>query len=104
MMIGARLRDTRKSQGLTQEDLAKKVGTDARTIWRWENGKTNPSWEMISRISDELDVTIEFLIGKSDDPMPSDAPLTADEKHILAAVRRGDKLEAIRHIVELKVW
>jgi transcriptional regulator with XRE-family HTH domain len=103
-MIGARIRDARKNLQLTQDDLARRVGTDARTIWRWENEKTDPSGDMLLKLSDELNVTTDFLMGRSDDPMPSDSPLTQDERHILAAVRRGDKLEAIRAIVELKVW
>lgn len=50
------LRDLRKSQGLTQEDLAKKAGYLPSAYNRWETGKNWPEEETISRIAKALGV------------------------------------------------
>lgn len=58
------VRQYRQFKGLTQENLAKKVGVRRETIIRLENAKYNPSLELAARISfvleEPLDVLFEF--------------------------------------------
>lgn len=46
----------RKGAGLTQNDLAKKVGVTIQTISRWENGISVPSLESIKKLSELFNV------------------------------------------------
>lgn len=47
----------RKKKGLSQDELAKKVGTIAVTIRRYERNEIKPSIDIASRIADALDVS-----------------------------------------------
>lgn len=42
-VTGDEIRDMRLRLGLTQQQLAERVGTVVATIHRWETGKANPS-------------------------------------------------------------
>ena len=42
MKIGKKIMDLRKKNGLSQEELAEKVGVARQTISKWELGETSP--------------------------------------------------------------
>ena len=51
MEIGNKIMELRKKSGLSQEDLAAKVGVARQTISKWELGETSPDMEQAKRIS-----------------------------------------------------
>ena len=53
--IGTLIRDARRHQGLSQNDLAELLGTSQSAIARIEQGKQNLSLEMLARIGASLD-------------------------------------------------
>ena len=55
----ARLRMLR---GLTQAQLAERVGTRQPSIARLENGSSTPSLSFLTRVADALDAKIEFKL------------------------------------------
>ncbi|MEU8687687.1 helix-turn-helix transcriptional regulator [Streptomyces sp. NPDC048665] len=57
------LAERRRSVGLTQEDLAEKLGVDRTTIARWETGTAAPQPWIRPRLAGALLVTIEDLVG-----------------------------------------
>ena len=59
--IGLVIQQTRLARGLTQAELAEKVGTSQSAIGRIEKGGQNMSVEMLGRISDVLDSSIITL-------------------------------------------
>jgi transcriptional regulator with XRE-family HTH domain len=63
-----RLRNARKTKKLTQEELATLVGTTKTTISNYETGYSTPSFEMLNKIANVLDVTTDYLLGRSDVP------------------------------------
>ncbi|MDR0591150.1 MAG: UDP-N-acetylglucosamine 1-carboxyvinyltransferase [Candidatus Nomurabacteria bacterium] len=56
--IGDLIQEIRQDRGLTQAELAKKLGTSQSAINRIEKGKQNISLDMIAKLSDVLDSTI----------------------------------------------
>ena len=66
-MLSERLRQLRKTRGLTQEDLAKKVNTKKTTISNYETGYSTPSNEMLSDLADVLNTTTDYLLGRTKD-------------------------------------
>ena len=60
-MIGQKIRKFRKGCGLSQEQLAEKVGVRRETIMRLEAGRYNPSLKLAIDISREVETTIEVL-------------------------------------------
>ena len=59
--IGSFIQQTRTQKGMTQAELAKRVGTSQSAINRIENGGQNLSMEMLARISDALHSQIVSL-------------------------------------------
>ena len=53
--IGTLIRDARRHQGMTQNDLAESLGTSQSAVARIEQGKQNLSLEMLARIGESLD-------------------------------------------------
>ena len=66
MTFGERITRLRKQLKWSQDELAKKAGTSAPIIGRYERNEIKPSIEMAKKIADELEVTVDYLIGGSD--------------------------------------
>jgi len=66
MTFGERVATLRKKIKWSQDELAKKIGTSAHIIGRYERNEIKPSIETAKNIADALDVTIDYLIGGSD--------------------------------------
>ena len=58
-----RLTELRKENGLTQQQLAEKVGTTSDSIYSWEKGRSQPSIEMICALCLALGVSADYLLG-----------------------------------------
>lgn len=56
----------RKKKGLSQAALGKAIGTSGDVIGRYERGDIKPSIEVVVKIADALEVSVDFLIGKTD--------------------------------------
>lgn len=59
--IGDVILTVRRAAGLTQEDLAQRLGITQAALSRYENDLREPDDDMLSRMSEILDVTTEFL-------------------------------------------
>ena len=61
--FGANLKALRKKAGLTQEELAFRVGLTARTIVRWETNNSVPDLDDIKRLAEALHVSEQQLLS-----------------------------------------
>ena len=61
--IGKFIALNRKNNGLTQEQLAEKLGVTNKTISRWETGKYMPDLSLLKPLSEELGVTLNELLS-----------------------------------------
>jgi transcriptional regulator with XRE-family HTH domain len=66
MTFGERISSLRKRHKWSQDELAKKIGTSAPIVGRYERNEIKPSIEVAKKLADELEVTIDYLIGGSD--------------------------------------
>ncbi len=62
----------RKSKGMTQEELAKALGTSRSAIGMYENGKREPAFEMEEKIADYFNVSLDYLRTGKAAPVPTD--------------------------------
>jgi len=62
MQLGNRLFQARKSVGLSQEDVAEKLGVSRQTISKWETGETLPDIRQAKRMAVAYHVTLDELI------------------------------------------
>lgn len=69
MTFGERILSIRKRHKWSQDDLAKKVGTSAPIIGRYERNEIKPAIDTAKAIADELGVTVDFLLGGDDTVM-----------------------------------
>lgn len=58
-----RLKNLRKKNQLTQQELADKVGTNRVNITKWETGRTEPTLENVVKLAKILDTTTDELLG-----------------------------------------
>jgi transcriptional regulator with XRE-family HTH domain len=63
--FGKRLREARDSKGLSQQDLAKLIGSVHTVIGRYERDEMKPSIDVVKKLADELGTTVGYLIGEA---------------------------------------
>lgn len=93
MTFGEKIISLRKQLKWSQDDLAKKIGTSAPIVGRYERQEINPSIDVAAKIANALNVTVDYLIGQSD--------------HIImdkALIRRMEDIEALPSEEKEKVY
>ncbi|AMA50413.1 MULTISPECIES: helix-turn-helix domain-containing protein [Flavobacterium] len=66
MTFGERLTLVRKKKNMSQLDVGKKVGINGDAYGRYERNEVKPTIEMAVKISQALEVSLDFLTGNSD--------------------------------------
>lgn len=61
-MIGDRIRSYRTEMGLTQAELAKKIGVKPTVVSSWEIGRTEPNLGQCAALAGVFDVTMDELV------------------------------------------
>lgn len=64
-IIGKEISETRKSKGITQEELAELSKVNLRTIQRIENNESEPRGKTLKLICEVLDIDVEDLINSN---------------------------------------
>ena len=84
--IGTFIASLRKEQGLTQEQLAEKLGISNRSVSRWENGNTLPDFSLMQVLAAVLGVSLsELLAGQR---LPEDNRAETCVRHALELSQR----------------
>lgn len=63
-IFGKRLREVRKSKKIIQQELADRLGIKRNTYSDWENGKTEPTFEILVKLADLFDISLDWLFGR----------------------------------------
>lgn len=74
-MFAERLRELRRRDGMTQDDLAKRLGVVKSTVSQWESGYRVPSEDILRQLAQIFDVSVDYLIGYSNTPTQRSASL-----------------------------
>ena len=83
MTIGEKLKTLRRQHGLTQEQLAEKLGVSRQALSKWESDASIPDTENIIRLARLFDVTTDHLL--LDAPLASAVPL-APKRRLLRII------------------
>ena len=62
------LRDIRKTHKSTQKQVANAIKVSERNYQDWEYGNTKPGFDALIALADYFDVSLDYLVGRSDDP------------------------------------
>ena len=66
--IGSRIAQKRKALGMTQEDLANKLGVTSQAVSKWENDISCPDISLLPQLAKVLNCTTDALLsGKEDE-------------------------------------
>lgn len=84
MNLGARLRQIRKQYGLSQAQLAEILHISRQSISKWENDLSSPDVEMLLKLSDYYQLSIDELV---------DNPLREQESLLAPQSKSEDKKE-----------
>lgn len=87
--IGKFISELRKEKGMTQEQLAYKMGVTDKSISRWENGKTMPDYSLLKELCDTLDITINELF--TGEKITEDKYQKAAEENLIELRKQIDK-------------
>lgn len=61
------LKEIREEKNLQQKDIAKKLSRTPACISSWETGKTEPSIDDIIKLADILEVSTDYLLGRTNE-------------------------------------
>lgn len=82
-----RIKSLRKEKGKTQDDMAKLLNIRRTTYGEYERGRIMPPMDKIKFLSDYYGVTVDYLIGNTNDPTER-------------AVNKMDVSESVKQILE----
>lgn len=90
------LKILRKREGMTQAEVALKIGVDRSTYAKYESGQSEPNFEMLQKLASLYGASVDFLIGGTS--MPSSTGGTWIP--VLGDVAAGIPIEAVENIVD----
>ena len=66
-MFAQRLREIRNEKDISQTKLAELIKATQTQISKWETGTIEPSLKQLKLLSDVLEVSTDYLLGRSND-------------------------------------
>lgn len=91
-----RLKEARKAAGLTQTEIAKMLGVAQNTYSYWENGKSKIDSQSLSRLSNILNVSVDYLLGQN----ISFTHKKGIKIPVLGRIQAGIPVEAVEDILD----
>ena len=64
--FGERLKELREEKGLLGKDLAKAFNVESATITNWEKGNRCPKDDILIKLADYFDCSLDYLLGRTD--------------------------------------
>ena len=99
--LGDKIRQLRKSMGLTQEQLAEKIGIDNKHLSRIEKGKHMPTYAITQKLAKVLNFDIYAIDELSLTDLPQSDKTLSKALHILNTAKTEQEkqyyLEALTH-------
>ena len=91
MDLSNRIVQIRNSLGLSQEKFGELVDKSQRTVAAWEAGDRSPSFETLCKLADTLNVSTDYLLGRTDIPN-----MYQDTKKDPSAIDRERAIEVVK--------
>ncbi len=78
--LGKRIAYLRKDKELTQEALAEKLNVSAQAVSKWENDQTCPDIQLLPKLGEILDVTVDELLSGKKENLPAVTMQSAENR------------------------
>ena len=97
LSLGKKISELRKEKGITQEELADKLGVSPQAVSKWENDLSCPDIMSLPDIADIFGITIDELFGKTKQKLtlpPSDQRKNPDDIILYVNIqsKKGDRM------------
>lgn len=95
MTVFERIKKTAADRGLTLTQVSAKAGLGEKTIYKWKYN--DPSAPRLQAVADVLNVSVDYLLGNTDDPSPaskSDLDIADQVGGLFRSVAQREKLDA----------
>ncbi|MGN0805987.1 MAG: helix-turn-helix domain-containing protein [Candidatus Coproplasma sp.] len=87
-MLNEKIKELRSSLGISQVELAKRLGVSKQCVSNWENDNVQPSVEMLVQIARYFNVSTDYLLGlESNDTIDVSRLTEAQKTHIKFIVK-----------------
>ena len=90
MGLAENLKRLRKKRGWSQSQLAEQIGSHLSHINRIETGKYNPSLDVVQKLANVLEVTIDYLVNDEQGDMKE---VRIEDKGLFERVKMIDSLD-----------
>lgn len=96
--IGNYIVQKRNAKGLTQAQLAERIGVSQKSLMRWETGRRLPDADAVEALCAALGITLPELLNGKDSPEKEEMQLTHDAQ-MLDLLRRMQRTVYEQHIL-----
>ena len=88
-MFAKRFTSLRENKNLFQKDIAEIFSVEQATVSNWENGKRIPDSEMLVKIANYFDVSVDYLLGNETKPNEKEQELLEIEALKSLLIKNG---------------
>lgn len=88
--MAAKLKEARNLAQVSAVDAGNAVGRSDKTIYAWENNKSEPSAEQLITLCKLYGVDIAYFYAADSESTPNQVALTSDEHELIGLYRRMD--------------
>jgi transcriptional regulator with XRE-family HTH domain len=111
---GTRLREIRKSRGISGNKIAEKLGVTPQSYYRYERGEQSLNEDILQRLSVILDCSVDYILGLTDEPGGHFSRDDVNVKELFDSensqfhwdgIPLGEKeLKAAKEVIEYVLW
>ena len=99
MNFKEQIQKLRKERGMTQNELAEKLFISYQAVSQWENGNTKPDIELLPKLAEIFDVSIDELFGRK---TSKGNLVNGEENTLYFVIASSDEIMGIMDLEELK--
>ena len=74
MPLSEKILSLRTRMGLSQEDLAEKLGVSRQSVSKWETGQSVPDLDKLIKLADLFGISVDELVREGERPQPPEPP------------------------------
>ena len=100
--FGAKLREHRKNRGMTQEEVASKIGVSAQAVSKWESGECLPDCFNLKALGEVYSISLDILLETEQTGI--DAAASKVEQIVDEYIWSRSSREPFSHIEVSAIW
>lgn len=99
-MFYKKLKELRKNNKLSQQDIASLLNVSQPTVGSWETGRTEPDNETLKKLATYFNITVDYLLNGKNKNLIIDSEKKCIKVPVLGKIPAGIPIEAIQDILD----